>query len=66
MNKLLLTLMLIFAFFTNHGVAAEMTDEQRERIRLIDLHCAKEASKAKNDYAAEKIYGSCLRRILGQ
>ena len=35
MNKLLLTLMLIFAFFTNHGVAAEMTDEQREK--LIDV-----------------------------
>ena len=64
MNKLLLTLMLIFALFTNHGVAAEMTDEEKARIRQIDLYCAKEAGKAKNDYAAKAIYKSCMMKFL--
>jgi hypothetical protein len=73
MNKLLLTLMLIFVLFTNYSVAEETTyekvmkekheemkDKERERILHIELFCAKESGQATNDFAAKKIYESCL------
>ena len=73
MKKLLPLLFLIFTFFTNHSVAEESTyekvmkekheemkDKERERMLHIEIYCAKEAGKATNDFAAKKIYESCL------
>ena len=38
----------------------EMKDKERERILYIELFCAKESGQATNDFAAKKIYESCL------
>ena len=68
MNKLLLTLMLIFALFTNHGVAAEMTDEEKAaRIAHVYAGCLASAAHinmivaAPADHASDA--GSLTRNI---